>query len=236
MNNQIRITNLFKRHPRHFIGVISCSYPLTANQISKHQDKLLWKQSDYGFYTAGISSNTNITWSFELLDKFIDKWDWDAISCYILGKHLWSEDIIDRYYDYISWTSLCCNQDIPWSEELIDKYENKIDWEWLTPNYEIPWTKEMIEKYEDKLNWSDLSNSSASPISRRYDYGGKQLPSLWPPDDIIDFVEKYEDRLDWNHLMWDWRKGLNRVQTDRIIENAMKWVPVLEWPPMSDPF
>lgn len=236
MNNQRRICGLFKRHPRYFIGIISCSYPLSNNQIAEYQDKLLWGFSQFGFFTAGLSSNLHLDWSLELIDEFIDKWDWRSISSGVIGKYVWTEYIIERYYDRISWTSLSYNQDIPWSEKLIDRYEDKIDWIKLSSNAGIPWTKELVKKYEDKINWSGFSNSTSSPISRRDTFDDERTPCLFPPDDIIDFVERYEDRLDWSHLMWDWRKGLNRLQTDRIIESVMKSVPVLEWPPMSNPF
>ena len=238
MNIQSRIINIFRRHPHCFIGIISSSYPLSQEQITKYQEKLLWTYSGYGFYTAGMSSNETIKWSFELLDKLIKQWDWRAISTYIIGEYLWSDDILEKYYDQVNWRSLCWNRSIPWTEELLEKYEDKLDWEWLSSNTGIPWTKELIEKYEDKINWSDFSNNSRSPISEyhQFDYKRERSPSKMPPDDIIDFIEKYEDRLDWNCLFWDWKKGLNRIQTDRIIDNVMKSIPILKWPEDESPF
>ncbi|MBK8310433.1 MAG: hypothetical protein IPL04_05500 [Chitinophagaceae bacterium] len=50
----------------------------TANQIAKHKDKIIWKRKHPNF--GALSDNTSLRWSEELIDAFIENWDWDDLS------------------------------------------------------------------------------------------------------------------------------------------------------------
>jgi hypothetical protein len=237
MSIQDRIINLLKRHPNYFVGKVSSSYSLTIDQISKYQDLLLWGEAIFEISYDGMSSNTNIDWSVELLDKFKHKWEWGSISIHIIGEYIWFDGILEKYQEDIDWESLSYNSRIPWTEELLDKYHDKLDWSNISSNFGIIWTKELIRRYEDKLNFNNLSNNSSLPINnitinRQPHYSMSKIPS----EEVIEFLERYEDRLDWDYLSIDWTKGLNQEQTDEIIDIVMKSITVLEWPKLDGPF
>lgn len=237
MNIQSRIINIFRRHPHYFIGVISSSYPLSINQIANYEEKLLWTSTDFGFFYGGLSSNSTLNWNLDLLNEFSNNWDWDFLSTTILGQCLWFDGILDQYDKQINWTNLSWNRHIPWTPDLLERYEDKIDWDDMGNNISIPWTIELVRKYEDRIDFSKFSNNFLSPIGKRYEYKeGEEKINPAHANDIVSFVEDYEDRLNWKCLVWDWQKGLNRMQTDRIIDNVIKNVPILKWPEEESPF
>lgn len=219
------LTELFQRHPDYYIGHVSSSSPLKIEQIRKYKDKLRWTQDDYGFFMFGLSSNTNLPWTKELIEEFIDRWDWSSISAYIFGKCVWFDGIFDKYKDKISWNDISYNSDIPWTMSLIDKYKEDIVWSQFSGNNSIPWSPELIKKYEHKIDFHALSNNISSPFNQKLLFTKKIGDRILPLNESIDLIKQYEDKLDWHCLLFDWENGLSKEVSDEIFEDVMSEIP-----------
>jgi len=162
----------------------------------------------YQWNWSGLSSNTNLNWTEDFIDRYSDKWNW-----YMLSKNIgirWSESLIKKYEekDFILLSDFSDSEAITWTEELIDKYiEERGEWYWdwqgLSRNPSLPWSLDFFNKYFDKWDWS-ADGLSSNP----------NLP--W----TVDFIEKYQDRWDW--LLLSENEGL--PWNIELIEKFMnKW-------------
>ena len=71
----------------------------------------------------------------------------------------WSEDILDKYIDKWDWYGLCQNNSLLWNEYLIEKYKELIDFEALSYNTGLQLTTKIIERYESKWDWNGISGN-----------------------------------------------------------------------------
>lgn len=93
---------------------------ITNDQIEQNKHKIIWTSKDKGRQT--IASNRSLPWSEELIDKYLDKWDWHELS---MNEGIpWSEEIIHKYQSKLQ-TSLFRNKSLPWSLDFILNHENK---------------------------------------------------------------------------------------------------------------
>lgn len=118
-----------------------------------------------------LSSNKNIQWSKELIQKFRFNLDWEVLCTEGI---FWNKDYIieletDLDYDLKRWNYLLYNKNIIWSNELICLFGNK--WFWkpkytcygepdFYDNPQIPWNNSLLNKYKVELNWYKLSKSN----------------------------------------------------------------------------
>ncbi|SHI60887.1 Helicase [Mesonia phycicola] len=144
--------------------------------IKRYKNFLVWRSSPKSQIDKTLSNNPYLPWSIELINEFIDEWDWVDLSC---NKGIpWSLEIIQEFEDKWVWGFLSSNTSLPWSEELIDFFKTK--WKWhsgsasnfdnrfytgLSFNKAIPWSINLIEKFKEKLNWSNLSSNQSLPWS-----------------------------------------------------------------------
>ncbi|MDP1813708.1 MAG: serine/threonine-protein kinase [Leadbetterella sp.] len=127
----------------------------------------------------GLSRNQNLPWSIDFIEKYEYKWDWGVLS---RNKDLpWSIEFIEKYKSEWYWDKLSYNENLPWSIEFIEKYKEKWDWGELSHNKNLPWSIEFIEKYEEKWDWNGLSRHLNFPWS-------------------IEFIEKHQSKWDWDGL------------------------------------
>jgi hypothetical protein len=40
----------------------------------------------------------------------------------------WTEDLLERYKDKVDWEAVCNNSDIHWSVAMLEKFRKQIDW------------------------------------------------------------------------------------------------------------
>lgn len=98
----------------------------------------------------GLSRNPGLPWSEELIARYVDRWDWNAMS---QNEGIpWTMDLIDRYEDRWSWSKLSRNEGLPWSEELIDRYAERWDFEAMSMNSVVAPNRKQLRKYIDR--WS----------------------------------------------------------------------------------
>lgn len=169
--------------------------PWTIDFILEHQNKFDWGANFLDCngdrnYIPGLSGNETLPWSFCLIDKFINLWEWSWLSS---NKAIpWSDELISKYITKWNWARLSSNDALPWSNNLIDKYDNYWNWENLSDNPSLPWSFEFIEKYYDKWDWHILSGNEGITWSHK-------------------LIEQYENKLDINRLIFckiDWSYNL----------------------------
>ena len=81
---------------------------------------------------GGLSENSGLPWSLELIERFCDRWSW-----WWLSKNAalpWSLRLIERFEDHWNWSILSQNATLPWSLELIERFEDRWDWTLLSSN------------------------------------------------------------------------------------------------------
>jgi hypothetical protein len=105
----------------------------------------------YRYFNSSISLAKNVNWSYELIDRFKNLWDWNELSAN--SSIGWNEYLISIFSEYISFKYLCINPNVVWSDYLIEKYVEKWDWNFLSGNPNLPWTFNFIKKYENKWTW-----------------------------------------------------------------------------------
>lgn len=175
ISNDYKFIDFFLEHTE-LINIINRYYAFNEELLNKFQ---------WNWY--GLSSNPNLNWSVEFIEKYSNNWDWQGLS---RNKEIkWTEDLILKFEEQeiitMSYFSNC--EVLNWTEDLIDRYTEKQEWYWdwqaLSGNPALPWSQIFFEKYIDKWDWSGDGLSS-----------NPNLP--WS----IEFIEKYKTNWDWNNL------------------------------------
>ena len=130
-----------------------------VNQIEKYKDKLLWKRKHVNF--GCFSHNTSLDWSEELIDKYLDKWDWEGLAenegiC-------WTEKMIGKYKDRLNYQLLFRSPSLPWSFEFLKKYVSECKSAWGFDEHsekcrEIVWDKVFAKYIDEEYVVSFLNN------------------------------------------------------------------------------
>lgn len=136
---QQKIREVYKYSP---IFEFSRLYPFTMEQLEKWTDVVSWD---------GLSSNTILTWSSEMIRKFADRLLWDEL---------------------LSNNSILC-----WDAELFDEFNNNIIW-YSIIDKSIVWTTELhavFEKYMPESLWSYDFIKEATAKNRNRNDSGQML-------------------------------------------------------------
>ena len=152
----------------------------TAKLIERFDDKLYFdtilndnqiNEGEYWYEDSnyGLSSNKNVCLTEELIEKYIDRWNWSILS--ENEKLPWSVDFFNKYILRWDLHKLSGNNKFPFTEAIISTYEER--WQWIVstpkPYYEgylydldlssnehLPWSESFIDKYAERWNWSNL--------------------------------------------------------------------------------
>lgn len=116
------------------------------------------QKNKFNFKLKGsISLCETISWSYEIIEKFYDYWDWEELC---LNKGIkWDHILIDKYITKINFKALSSNPSVKWSIDLIQKYINHWDWSFLSNNYGINFNYEMILQFENLWHWKPVINN-----------------------------------------------------------------------------
>jgi len=125
--------------------------------------ELFFGETDYPQKYRCLSSDWVIDWSEDLLRKYINEWDWKALS---FNPGLpWSMEMMERFEDrlvfgkhipdpdgesYTVESGLETNSGLPWSMELIKKYEKKWDYMSFPHNFDI-WKKAFAPHVNEEM-------------------------------------------------------------------------------------
>ncbi len=149
-----------------------------------------------------VFSETNIPWTYELILKYKDFWDWNKLCCN--QGFRWDEGLIDIFQNYVDFKSISQNKNVEWTESLIDKYYPKWDWKILSENPNLPWSFDFIKKHEDK--WQYNSNN-LSHLENCVNVYPSQYPCLSINSGIFwdeKLIQEYYHKIDLWHIC---RKG-----------------------------
>jgi len=167
-----------------------CWDTLTLNPIALSNPKVLdlfgssirWK-TNCTFPIDTIASNTGIPWSIPLIEKYIEKLDFQALS--FNGSLPWSKPLLEHFRDHWDYKFLSMNTEIPWNldwfeaflgehflsyfscktnrailsnVDIIDKYQHKVDWGGVFAQEKLPWKEQnLIERWKSKISWNGIS-------------------------------------------------------------------------------
>ncbi|MDD2304059.1 MAG: hypothetical protein PHP53_05150 [Prolixibacteraceae bacterium] len=153
-----------------YIDYIVFSSKIRKNKLGYSYYK--WFPSDdnkyrYSQYCGSISLSHSVQWSKELIDCFIEYWDWEEL-CRNEAIE-WSIELITLYNDKVNFDSLSKNKGLKWSIPLIECFFTRWNWNFLSSNPSLPWSDELIEKYDsywvwrdDKINYQNIINQNDS--------------------------------------------------------------------------
>ena len=110
INLDKRKANYLIRHPVIARTYICRHYPFSFEELKLYKNILIWKK---------ISLNSNIKWSFEIIDYLVDDLDFNSEG--------------NDYYPGF----FCINYSLPWSIEFIKRYEHLWDWNVLMNNFKL---------------------------------------------------------------------------------------------------
>jgi hypothetical protein len=74
------------RHPEFLVKGLSAHYPIDADVLEHFADEWDW---------PGLSANSALQWSLELVDRYENEWDWEQLSR--SSALPWSAELIDRF-------------------------------------------------------------------------------------------------------------------------------------------
>ena len=96
-----------------------------------------------------------IPWTRDLLVRYEDKVDWEAVSSN--NKIYWDAYMLDRFRDRIDWTALSNTSQVSLlTPEIVDRFKSYWDWPVLSGNDELP--METIDAMADCIYWKELVN------------------------------------------------------------------------------
>lgn len=175
------------------------------NWIYDGYDYLYRDESDImRLFWKNISNASNVHWSVSLIQKYIQRWDWeilsnnqavitqnDILTCFekkfnwksgTILKHLLNHwDSLELYKDLVDWNLLCRYYWVG-NELFLEEYANNIDWTAISENVQNTWSVEFIVKYENYLDWDALSSNSSV---------------FWD----MKLISRYEDKIKWDKLV-----------------------------------
>lgn len=131
-----------------------------------------------------MSSNKNIDWNINIIERFKEKLNWRLFASN--EGVTWTDKIIEKFEKELDSEYNIRNSNM--SERLLwsyDKYEEKnSDWKILSSNHSVQWSESLIDKHSNKLYWDILKNNISLPWS-------------------LNFICKYSENLNESSIIWD---------------------------------
>lgn len=130
---------------------LSVNINWNESQLEKYADKLDWE---------GVCRNDNIFWTISMIEKFKNRINWKGLSESFNGKSL-STAIIEKYIDKWDWSAISENGDL--TPEFVDKFAERLDWGRVIDNWSFCreyGTEAFVRKYQDKIPSGQFHNSN----------------------------------------------------------------------------
>lgn len=203
-NQQHKIILFFLNHPSLFKDLVSSFYPLSQSQLKTYKKVLSWDR---------ISENTNISWSYDILNYFSEDLEWKTLT---RNKNVFSDkSLLDQFYRKINWygsddscfDSIVANSGLYWNNEMIERYADKINFKKLSAVTNLDWRETLIDKYINKWDLTEIAHNQSIPWTLRLFekyldetylfYSGVQTNQILV---TFNFIEKYKHLLDWEFI------------------------------------
>ena len=81
------------------------------------------------------------------------------------GDITWTEELLERYKDKVDWEAVCYNNDIHWNVAMLEKFRKQIDWTALSNTRQVSLlTPEIVSQFKTFWNWTVLSSNDELPL------------------------------------------------------------------------
>jgi hypothetical protein len=200
-NTVLKLRDLLLRHPKHYLETISCQFSIPLEILDYFEDTLIWKTDNDTLHTQGISSNSFIDWTGELLVKYRNRLDWSAVSLSIIGRSIWNETILNEFESEIDWSNLSLNSSIPWSAELLKKYES----------------------FRHRFSINELAMYQKAPWSNHFDLKYDNLDLRL--ENMVKHLFILEKDIDWDTIEINYCELLSREQMHFLVREYFKLYP-----------
>ena len=167
------------------------------------------------------------TFGDAIVSQELNKEAWKKLS----HEFKWNEELIRKYRDQIDWEALSCNYEMLWTASILENFKNYIDWKELSGNAsEKLLTPKIIEQFANKWNWHELSDNSNLKLSYalldkfadKWDW--ERIINRWRDEELYtpDFLERYKEFIPAEEFkssnLWD---TLVEKRFDELVEEIM---------------
>ena len=167
------------------------------------------------------------TFGDAIVSQELNKEAWKKLS----REFKWNEELIRKYRDQIDWEALSCNYEMLWTASILENFKNYIDWKELSGNAsEKLLTSKIIEQFADKWDWHELSDNSNLKLSYalldkfadKWDW--ERIINRWRDEELYtpDFLERYKEFIPAEEFkssnLWD---TLVEKRFDELVEEIM---------------
>ena len=143
----------------------------------------------------------------------------------------WNEELLRKYRDQIDWEALSANTEMLWTASILDNFKNYIDWQGLSMYApERLLTPKIIEQFADRWDWHELSDNSNLKLSYalldkfadKWDW--ERIINRWHSDELYtpDFLERYKEYIPVKEFqgsnLWD---ALVEKRFNELVEEIM---------------
>ncbi|NVN95503.1 MAG: hypothetical protein HXX18_09500 [Bacteroidetes bacterium] len=188
-----RKTDFLLRHPELAVNHICRYYPFSFEELKEYDNELLWWKIDLNHY---------IPWSYEIIDYFIDKFDFN-------GKN-----------EYYGPGFFCLNYGLPWSIEFIKRYETLWDWNILMYNLKLRRNPEIYE-YMQQTYLKYTTPKDVKQANKIKSFGGSDYDLRENYPEIDNFIFTSESL--WHgkpYTTWEEVENDTPIDWDEISKNS----------------
>jgi hypothetical protein len=160
------------RNPKLVLPWIFEFYAFDAAWIDANLSHIDWNR---------LSTNTNMTWTDELVLKYQDRWNIE----HLCGNPSlpWTYELIKAIKRPLHRLKLSYNSGLPWSPSFLMEFKDKWHYPYLMLNPSIPWTEELLLEVGLKDQSLKIANG----------------PDLWN----TSFMDRHAHELDWASLTYN---------------------------------
>ena len=167
------------------------------------------------------------TFGDAIVSQEMNKEAWKKLS----REFKWNEELLRKYRDQIDWEALSCNYEMLWTASILENFKDYLDWKTLSiyANEKLL-TAKIIEQFADQWNWHELSDNSNLKLSYalldkfadKWDW--ERIINRWHDEELYtpDFLERYKEFIPAEEFkssnLWD---ALVERRFDELVEEIM---------------
>lgn len=210
-----------------------------SNVFSINQDRvaelLRTFRSAGVFDWKGLSRDTAIDFTPELIEEFRDEWDWESLQKN--SSVYWTFEMLEEHKERLDWYWVSKDERLPWTVERIREFSDWLGFSYkeegaLSESSVLPWSVDLVKEFEDRWGWYELSANTYLPwdaelintFRSRWNYERLSAnPAVpWSADMIDAFIDEWcWDKLSGNPAL-PWSASLLTRYEDRWV-----WSPDL---------
>ena len=130
--DQDHIKRLFQKHKEWAKCLLSLYYPFLKQQLEKYGNKV---DGAMIFFNRNVTAEEKI----ELVKR--QNVEFELVGWLAESEHIsdfFSVELLEEFVDLWNWGSLSRNASLPWTESIISQFDNMWDWEDLSCNDSLP--------------------------------------------------------------------------------------------------